>query len=131
MNLEIEKKVIKKFVKKTKQERYICFISVPKNRIKFTQTLAHFHDLNLMEFEKVTGDVEKIIFDRINKSGGSSNCYLISESSNFDQKVLDLKNALNEVIGRGIGTIIVIGNAENIIYEGEGPNDRFINKLIK
>ncbi len=47
----LEIRVINKFVTETKQNRYIQFISTPKNRNKFIRELAHFGDLNFSLFE--------------------------------------------------------------------------------
>jgi hypothetical protein len=58
-------------------------------------------------------------------------CYLISEISELDKRRLDIDTALNEIIGYGMGTLIVFGDAEIVFYEGEGPSDRWISKSIK
>ncbi len=131
MSLEIEAKVIERFVLKPKRERYLTFIKSDKTRNKFTKELAHFRDLRQEQFEEVKSDERKIIKDRIKSLGNIKDCYLISESSKHDKKRVDLESALNEIIGYGMGTLIVFGDAEIVFYEGEGPSDRWISKPIK
>jgi hypothetical protein len=131
MSLDIETKVIERFVVKTKRDRYLTFIKSDKTRDKFTKELAHFRDLRQGQFEEVKSDERKIIKDRIKSLGNIKDCYLISESSKLDKKTLDIDSALNEIIGYGMGTLIVFGDAEIVFYEGEGPSDRWISKPIK
>ncbi len=128
MNIDIESKIIERFVNKGKKDRYLTFIKSDKSRIKFIKELAHFHDLRQDLFEEVKGDVYQTIINRVNSLNRKTDCYLISESSALDQKRLDINTALKEIIGNGMGTLIVFGDAEMVYYEGEGPSDRYISK---
>ena len=130
MNLELERKVIERFVLKSKRDRYFNFIKSDKTRKKFNKELAHFRDLRLEKFEEVKSDKVKVIKDRIKSLGNIKDCYLISENSELDKKTLDIDTALNETIGLGMGTLIVFGDAEIVYYEAEGPSDRWISKQI-
>jgi len=128
MNIDIETKIIERFVNKGKKDRYLTFIKSDKSRIKFIKELAHFHDFRQDLFEEVKGDVYHTIINRVNSLNRRTDCYLISESSALDQKRLDINTALKEIIGNGMGTLIVFGDAEMVYYEGEGPSDRYISK---
>jgi len=131
MSLDIEKKVVERFVVKTKHDRYLTFLKNDKTRKKFTKELSHFRDLRQELFEEVKSDERKIIKDRIRHLGNIKDCYLMSENSELDRKTLDIETALNETIGYGMGTLIVFGDADIVYYEAEGPNERWISKLIK
>lgn len=131
MSRDIEKKVIERFVVKTKRDRYLSFVESDKTRHKFISELAHFCDLRQERFDEISKDEEKVIKDRIKDLGKIKDCYLISENSNLDRKRLDIDTALNLTIGQGMGTLIVFGDAEIVFYEGEGPSDRWISKQIK
>ena len=131
MNLELEVKIIERFIKKAKKDRYLTFIKSGKSRINFIKELAHFHDLRDDLFEEVIGDVYKTIISRVNNLNRITDCYLISESSALDQKRLDINTALRETIGSGMGILIVFGDAEIVYYEGEGPTDRLISKSTR
>jgi hypothetical protein len=129
--LKLETKVIRRFIIKTKQDRYIGFISDKKNRSKFTNSLAHFsRDLNKDLFEEIKGDERQVIRERLKSLGKINDCYLISESNYLDQKRFDVETALIETIGHGMGTLIVFGDARLVYYEAEGPKDRWISKIL-
>ena len=128
-NIDLEIKVIKKFIAKPKQDRYIQFVSSPKNRHKFIGDLSHFNFLQLDKFDKVNGNETEIIMTRLHKRKMfDTNCYVISENEEIDTKVLDIKSAINETVGYGMGTILVFGNADIIFYECETMNIRYISK---
>lgn len=129
LNLEIE--VIKKFVDKTKKDRYIQFISTAKNRHKFINDLSHFNFLNWDKFDKVVSNEEQTIFTTLQKNKlVDKTCYVISENKNIDTKTLDIKQAISETVGYGMGTILVFGNADIIYYESETINTRYISKAV-
>jgi hypothetical protein len=130
MSIDIEKKVIERFVVKTKRDRYLTFVESDKTRHKFISELAHFRDLRKERFDEISGDEKKIIKDRIKSLGNIKDCYLISENSELDRKRLDIDTALNMTIGYGMGTFIVFGDAEIVFYEAEGPSDRWLSKQI-
>jgi len=130
MSIDIEKKVIERFVVKTKRDRYLTFVESDKTRHKFISELAHFRDLRQERFDEISGDEKKVIKDRIKGLGTIKDCYLISENSELDRKRLDIDTALNKTIGYGMGTLIVFGDAEIVFYEAEGPNDRWLSKQV-
>jgi len=130
MSIDIEKKVIERFVVKTKRDRYLTFVESDKTRHKFISELAHFRDLRQERFDEISGDEKKVIKDRIKGLGTIKDCYLISENSELDRKRLDIDTALNKTIGYGMGTLIVFGDAEIVFYEAEGPSDRWLSKQV-
>ena len=130
MDIELESKVIKRFVIKDKRDRFLSFISNNKNRGKFTFELAHFKDLDFRLFEEVKGDERKMIKDKVKVLPKLTDCYLISEDKELDGKRLSVDDALRDTIGLGMGTIVVFGDAEIIFYEGEGPSNRWISKRV-
>jgi len=130
-NADIEIKVIKKFVDKAKQDRYIEFVSSPKNRHKFISDLSHFNFFRWDLFEPVEGIEEQIILEALQKNGvADKTCYVISENSDIDTKTLDSKQAISETVGYGMGTILVFGDADMIYFESETMNTRYISKKV-
>jgi hypothetical protein len=131
-NKDLEIKVIKKFIEKTKQDRYIQFISTPKNRHKLIDDLAHFKNFKWDLFIEVNGIEEQVILTTLQKNKiPDKTCYIISENSKLDTKSLDTRQAISETIGYGMGTILVFGDADIIFFEGESINTRFISKPTK
>ena len=131
-NADLEIKVIKRFVDKAKQDRYIQFVSSPKNRHKFINDLSHFNFFKWDLFDNVKGIEEDIILAALQKNNvASKTCYVISENATIDTKTLDIKEAISETVGGGMGTILVFGDADMIFFESETMNTRFISKEIK
>jgi hypothetical protein len=131
-NADLEIKVIKKFVDTAKQDRYIQFVSSPKNRHKFVNDLSHFNFFKWELFEAVKGNEEQAILRSLQKNGvADKTCYVISENADIDTKTLDTTEAISETVGYGMGTILVWGDADMIYFESETMNTRFISKKVK
>ncbi|PSR54253.1 hypothetical protein AHMF7605_12320 [Adhaeribacter arboris] len=130
MDLELEEKVIKRFIINKKQERYLTFIQAEKTRSKFIDELSHFTS-QLKDFEEIKGNVWKVLEEKLKKLRNPTDCYVISENREIDARRLNIELALSEIIGHGSGTLLVFGNANMVYYEGEGPSDRWISKQIK
>jgi hypothetical protein len=130
MNIPLEIEVIKKYINKNKQERYIKFVSSKNNRPKFIKDLAHFNLLKLELFDEIKGgEIEKINTRIKLIKPPISKCYVISENTQIDANTLSIEDALKETIGYGMATILVFGNADFIYFEDEGPNRRFISRF--
>lgn len=129
--LDLETKVIKRFIIKHKQDRYLQMINDNKRRGNFTGQLAHFNDLKYDLFEEVKGgDKKTFIKNKVESFLKVEDCYIISESYEIDQQRLNIDTALDKIIGYPMGTLLVFGDAELIYYEAEGPSDRWITKTI-
>src|SRR5688572_11914235 len=120
--LELEEKVIARFIVKSKRDRYLSFVRKESTRSKFIRDLSHFNFLDKDLFDKVVGNEYDFIKQRIHKLGNLKDCYIISENSRIDAKRLDINSALSETIGADIGTMLVFGNAEIVYAEAEGFN---------
>ena len=121
--------VIKKFVTKDKQDRYIQFLSSNKTRKKFLNVLPHFKDFKWNLFEELSNEHD--ILSKLQALNFKVNdCYVISEDSEIDEKILSIKEVLNKIGGyRDYATILVFGNADMIYFEGEPPHNRYISKF--
>ena len=129
MNIQLEIKVINTFIVKEKQDRYIQFVSSDNTRKKFIEKLPHFSDFKSDLFDEITGDEEILNRLKLLKSH-ITNCYVISENHETDQKTFPITEALEMIGGYSDNaTILVFGNAELIYFEGEPPHNRFISKI--
>ena len=124
---DLEAKIIQLFVRKDKRERYLVFINKTKTRDKFISELAHFRDLDFDNFEKISGDERQFIKTRISTLANISDCYAISENRKIDGQRIDIKTALDETIGSGMGTILVFGDGDTVYFEGEEMNERWLS----
>jgi hypothetical protein len=117
-NIDIESKVIERYIIKTKRDRYLALIKKDKTREKFISELYH------ADF------FQEDLFDKL---GNIKDCYVISTNPKVDRKVLDIETVLKDAISiwADEGTLIVFGDAEIIYREAEGPNKKWISKQIK
>jgi hypothetical protein len=128
MNQSLEIEVIKKFVTKEKQSRYIQFVSSERTRSRFVYELPHFNAFKWEQLDEVHKDEAHEIQKRLTAFNiKSKECYVISENPDIDQKILAFDEALKEI--GSMATILVFGDARLIYYEGEPPKNRYISKM--
>lgn len=105
---EHERLLIRSFIIKERQNRYIEFLSRPKRRKDLTKTIAHFKHLDLRfvvpipPHQRHVSDFLKIL----KAKGAPKNCYVISESDEMDGKEMPLLTAFESVVGQGMGTFL-------------------------
>ena len=123
-----EQILIKKFVVKDKQERYLTFLSKEKTREKFKKALYHFDDFNWDLFREIPGNENErqTISSRVKNQKNISTCSIISVDREYDGKVIPVDEAIKKAIGIE-GTILIFGDADIVYYEGEAPKLRYIN----
>jgi hypothetical protein len=128
-NLELEQKVITRFFEKSKQDRYLQFVSSPKNRKKFIADLHSGQFFRADALARVTDIEEHVIQRALSQQGIPSRaCYVISENTALDTQTLLLTEVLRKVVGWGAGTILVFGEADLIFVELDGLRNRYISK---
>lgn len=121
--------LIKAFVIKERQERYINLIATEKGRKKFRTYIPHFKDLNskycipLHSFQSYSQ-----LCDLLNSEGAFDICYIISENSQYDMKSLSLINATKQLFNSGIAYFMSCVPGKLVYYEGEEANQRYLLK---
>ena len=129
-----EAAVIRAFVQRDKQERFLGFLANPKNRKKFTESLSHFRwfdqrfaasiqwkvdqDPKLTPWGKHVSGIENI-YRLLKSKGAGLTCWAMSEDSEIDGRELDLREALEHVSGRQIGTILSCVPGKLAYFESE------------
>jgi len=128
MIADIEQTLIKKFVIKDRQERYLTFLAKDKTRNKFIDELYHFNDFNWKLFREIPGSENEgqTVAFKVQSNKSISTCYVISTDQEYDRKLLSVDEAIENVIGIE-GTILIFGDADIIYYEGEPPKNRYIS----
>jgi hypothetical protein len=100
--------LIVSFVKRSKRDRYRDILSNPRLRHKFTHKLAHFTDFDPQYRLPIPSN--KLFADNIarelQKRHSPEIVFAISEDPALDQKELLLVDALKEIVGRGMGTVL-------------------------
>ena len=96
------------FVKRRKRDRYREILSNPRLRHKFTSQLAHFADFDPKYRLPIPSNklfVENTVRE-LQKRQSPNIVFVISEDPRLDQKELPLVEALKQVVGLGIGTVL-------------------------
>jgi hypothetical protein len=103
-----EDSLIGAFVKRSKRDRYREIVSNPRLRRKFTDRLAHFTDFDPKYRLPIPSN--RLFVDNIarelQKRHSPNIVYAISEDPALDQKELPLVEALSQIVGRGMGTVL-------------------------
>jgi hypothetical protein len=103
-----EDALIGAFVKRNKRDRYREIVSNPRHRHKFTKLLAHFTDFDPKYRLPIASD--KLFVDNVARELQKRHCpnivYAISEDPRIDQTELPLIQALQQIVGRGMGTVL-------------------------
>ncbi len=116
MNFQVEEKIIKNFIIKNMQDRFLYELSKKEKRKKFLSRFAHNIDKYLVkQYIYLQGNklMENDIDVKINLlSCNMQNCYVISNY--HDGKEMSIKLALEECFN-SISEFIIIVN-ENIVF---------------
>lgn len=135
MDKEIEMEIIKAFVNKNMQERFLFELFSTKKRKNSIGRLCHQYDKIFNKDYMI-----EIPKDNLNLTGIGSmlenheinnNCYLISYDEQIDGLYLPLMQALERVVGLGMPSIISCITGKLAYFEGEqeiGVPPRFILK---
>jgi hypothetical protein len=121
-----EHSLIAAFVKRSKRDRYREILSNPRLRHKFTNQLAHFTDFDPKYHLSIPSN--KLFVDNIalelQKRHSPNIVFAISEDPALDQKELPLVDALKQIVGRGMGTVLSCIPGRLAFFETE--DERFI-----
>lgn len=100
--------LIVEFIKRSKRERYREILSKPHLRHKFTKALPHFSDFDPQYRVSLPSDklsADKVIRE-LQKRNSPGIVLAISEDPTLDQKEVPLVDAVNRIVGQGIGTVL-------------------------
>jgi hypothetical protein len=121
-----EQALIAAFVKRSKRDRYREILSDPRLRHKFIGQLVHFTDFDPKYRLSIPSN--KLFVDNIAielRGRHSPNIvFAISEDPALDQKELPLVEALQQIVGRGMGTVLCCIPGRLAFVETE--DERFI-----
>ena len=123
-----EATLISTFVNPTKRKHLIEILANPKRRHRATAALAHRDDLDPTTIVPLEHSVQTpaAIESALRNRGAGETCHVISENRAIDGKHLELKSALDKVVGHEMGTLLSCVPGELAYFEGKGPTDRCI-----
>jgi len=127
---EIVARVIRNFVVKHRQPRYLALLAKPNAWGGYGfGGLAHFVDNLDPRFCKQIPSSEQYtdaILSKIKALTPATECYIMHESRELDGQWMDLKEALNKILGSNTGALIIVDNGTIIYHESETMKHRYI-----
>jgi len=119
---------IKAFIVKEKQERLLALVQNKKSRKKFCLLLAHNIEINTKFTHplKKEGDNGGQVHGLLKKHGAPDICHIICENSKYDNKEMQLKEALHELFTTDFGCIISCIPGKLAFYQGEDAFSRVL-----
>ena len=106
--MEHEYQTIRSFVPRQKRARYLEFVADSRTRTKFTHALAYFRDIDTRYKRPIPPssqnprEIERILKFK----GAFAFCHAITENLDLDGKDISLEEALEKIVGRGMGAIL-------------------------
>ncbi len=127
--MEHEQLLIKTFIIKERQSRYLNLIATAKGRKKFRTYISHFKDLNI-QYCIPLNSIKSYsqLYDLLKSEGALDLCYIISENSNYDMRFLSLFDSTQKMFNSGIAYFLSCIPGKLAYYEGEEINQRFLLK---
>ncbi|WP_285767458.1 hypothetical protein [Peribacillus sp. SI8-4] len=135
MDIEQEKRIVKKFFAKRIQDRVLFELSSEKKRVEALNRLCHDYGKTLLpeymiEIPTPNSDYQEIS-TLLKKQGAPNECYVISWNKEVDGKKLSLNEALKKVVGYGMPSIVSCIEGSLAYFEAEqeaGSPPRFLLK---
>ena len=125
-----ERAFLEAFVIRQRRDRYLAMLESTRGREKFVAGLGHFRhfDPRFMVSIPPRDQTAEGIHRLLLKHGAVETCVVISENETLEGRELPLDEALDEVVGRLLATVLVTGPGPIAYYESEEPGHRVILK---
>ncbi len=103
-----EHQLVRWFFLPDRQYRYLELLADPKRRPEALKDFAHFKHLDPQWASALPANCNRpiTVLKLLQSKGAPARCWAISESEKLDGKELDLLEALDDVVGCGIGTFL-------------------------
>lgn len=126
---EIEARIVRAFIVAARREKYLEALPNPKRRSRVLDRLNHHIDdidskyrISVSPEHHTSSAIEKLLRSR----GASSLCYVMSSSTRLDGREMSLADALKDVVGYQMGTLISCIPGQLAFYESEELKTRYI-----
>lgn len=125
-----ENALFEAFAAPGKKQRYHVLLETKRGREKIRSALDHFDIRNLdprfcRRIESGKQSLPDIL--RMLKSlGAPSICYVMSSDRGLDGREMDLSEALEEILGKGMGAFISCVPGKLAYFEAEEAGERYI-----
>lgn len=128
MSNQHEVEFVRSFIISEKQERYLSLLKNKKGRLKIRFGFNHRNDLNPTYATLIPKNLQSVdsVERLLKKKGASNDCYVLSSNSNTNEEFMALDNALEETLGKGMGTLISCIPGKLAYFELEDINEKYI-----
>ena len=116
------------FVLSKKQERYADLLNTKRGREKIRLSLDHFKDLDSRYCQKMPSaeHTATAIVQTLKGLGAPDICYVMSSSSELDGREMSLSDAINAIVGTGMGSVVSCVPGVLGYFESEGVGERYV-----
>jgi hypothetical protein len=123
-----EEAFVRSFIVAEKQARYIEQLASPKRRRQLLDRLDHALDYDPAFAIRIPPSQQKpaSIETLLRKKGAGDICHTISSSSDWDAREMPLAEALELVVGSGMGTVLSCVPGRLAYYEAEDMSERYL-----
>lgn len=123
-----EKAFFDSFVVPAKRQRYGELLDKKRGREKIRLSLDHFKDLDSRFCRKVPVGAQTPdgIFKVLKGLGAPLVCWVMSSDDKLDNREMDLQEALQEIVGRGMGTALSCIPGVLGYFESEEIGERYV-----
>ncbi len=126
--MDHEAGLVEAFVKPEKRERLKELLSKPKRRRDVLELLYHKAPLDPECMVRVPPNAQSAegIAALLRSHGAPDLCYVISTDSKIDGSTMQLAEVLNQIVGRGEGTVLSCIAGQLAYFEAEDPGERYL-----
>lgn len=124
-----EEAIVRAFILRERQERYLALLGNPRRRKKALDTLNHAVPLDPRFMTHISGGLD--VAEVLRARGAPDACYVLSAIAEIDGCELPLEEAVREAEVRFWGTIIGCIPGRLAFYLGEGGETRAILERAK
>ena len=123
-----ESEFIKRFISPEKRGRYLSLVETRKGRKKFVGALDHFDVLDTRYARLLPPSIQTLVHIEalLRQKGAPECCHVISSNEDIDDREMLLSEALQQIIGRGSGSVVSCVPGKLAYFEGEEQNQRYI-----
>jgi hypothetical protein len=116
-----EEQLVRRFFLRERQERFLEGLANPRKRRKITGEFCHFKSLDWKHAVPIppAQHTPQGIYSLLKQFGAPDQCWVLSDDSTIDARTLDLKEALDEIVGRTLATFLCCIDGKLVYFENE------------
>jgi hypothetical protein len=119
--LSVIEEFVKTFVSDNRQERILTLSGKQKDRTKLGRILGNSDIFKEAFVHQIIPKQQNVnsIYEILKAKGAGPYCTLYSERLQWDGRMLELKEAIQKILGYGIATVIICDPHRLAFFEGE------------